>query len=594
MKAERKSFVGALDSIDALIQQKQYKDALQELEQIEKKAYGSWEQLGIFRRYASLGEQERAEKTLVRALKKNPENLELVAVYCNFLTRAGRTEAAAAAGRRLSGTKYGSVYSEALLRDAARRTSGDEFRAAFRQPDYYSVYLDAYAGTKDNAWLRNCAALCLASGAYEQAAAVQPDSVSDVQDSYFWALVMYDARHYGDSIRYAEAAQRLAAYLPEGARTPQLMARLAAVASDSYIALSEGGAAEEMRRQFIGEFFDSLARQSDGSAASEADSRLLPVIFTNSARWASEQGDDDECFRLLSFAVNRWQDFVPALALYADFAWRSSSMRAEDSLQRTLRDEGLATLEMEAYNNRVQVPVSDAVERIARSLERNPDALLYIVNLDLKYKQAAGMSEREKTADLWRVMEENAVAPGVYPPLILDYALSYLLASRHSEEAWRLYFKCMSNQYDIPIDADFWQNLVQRAPALTKKEVEYAAYFAAHAKRADDAVFLYESCVFEPSGGAVLSPKASDRAALNLAAVYSSLRRTGDALDLYGKIAGRTTNLKTKSLAMYRMARLYYDLRDIQNARRSVEYAVTLDPENAEARLLLNKIDWAK
>lgn len=48
MKSEKKSFNTRLDEIDALINQRLYKEAVQELLEIEKEAYGSWAQLGVF------------------------------------------------------------------------------------------------------------------------------------------------------------------------------------------------------------------------------------------------------------------------------------------------------------------------------------------------------------------------------------------------------------------------------------------------------------------------------------------------------------------------------------------------------------------
>ena len=101
LNKSQKSFMSALDEIDALISQQQYKEALKELGKIEKKAYGSWPQLGVFRRYAQLGENARAEKVLVRALKSNPKNEELNAVYAHFLLRAGKLDQALEAGKCL-------------------------------------------------------------------------------------------------------------------------------------------------------------------------------------------------------------------------------------------------------------------------------------------------------------------------------------------------------------------------------------------------------------------------------------------------------------------------------------------------------------
>lgn len=70
IRAERKSFTAALDQIDILINQRQYKDALKELSLIEKNASTPLARLGIYKRYRLLGEDAKAEKILTAALKK--------------------------------------------------------------------------------------------------------------------------------------------------------------------------------------------------------------------------------------------------------------------------------------------------------------------------------------------------------------------------------------------------------------------------------------------------------------------------------------------------------------------------------------------
>ena len=57
-------------------------------------------------------------------------------------------------------------------------------------------------------------------------------------------------------------------------------------------------------------------------------------------------------------------DFVPALVLYANFAFESNRERAENSIQLEIRSAGTTTLEMERFDRRMKIPVSDAVFRI--------------------------------------------------------------------------------------------------------------------------------------------------------------------------------------------------------------------------------------
>ena len=114
--------------------QNQMQSALKELKKAEKRAYDSWTWIGIYKRYITLGEKTAAEKVLKKALKKNSSNLELQAVYSNFLLREGRLAEAGKLAEKLRGSKYASIYSEYILRDslekyAASNENGFDFTA---------------------------------------------------------------------------------------------------------------------------------------------------------------------------------------------------------------------------------------------------------------------------------------------------------------------------------------------------------------------------------------------------------------------------------------------------------------------------------
>ena len=76
------------------------------------------------------------------------------------------------------------------------------------------------------------------------------------------------------------------------------------------------------------------------------------------------QGNSDSCADLLFYAVNKWPDYVPALVLYADYAYNSNLERKEDTEILALRNAGISSLEMEKYDKRRKIPLSDAVYRI--------------------------------------------------------------------------------------------------------------------------------------------------------------------------------------------------------------------------------------
>ncbi|MBQ5999029.1 MAG: hypothetical protein IJL70_06120 [Treponema sp.] len=586
--ASRMSFTSSLDQIDALINQNQYADAEKELGKLEKFAYGSWAEIGIFRRYCQIGCNQKAEKVLLNGLKKNPENLELNAVYTHFLMRNKKLDEALAAGRCLQGTKYGSLYSEAVLKDTLKKADSSALAKIFHSDDYFPVYYDAYKGTGDNAWLRNCALLRLYRGEYTSACAVHPDQVFGVDDAYFWALVMYDGSCFADSIQYSETALKMLDSGNAGRFKKTSKKSLVALTADSYISLSDAERAETVRSSYL----DSISDYRTGWILPEGyeNDTELPVIFVNSAKWSRDNLEEDRCVALLSLCVESWPDYVPALTAYADFALSSNKALPEDNVVRELRDAGLATLEMEKYDNRARIPVSDAIYKIDESLKREKNPLLYIVRLDIRYKIETKLSDKEKTADIWRILEENMVRPSVFDELLLSYAENYFLSSKDYENAWTLFYKYISKKYDISADSAFWENMIRSIHSFTLKENELAAYFASMALRSEDAVCLYENAVYENGLAGTegnVSALASDKACLNLAMIYNSLGKKAAALDLYSKTTGRCSDMYLKSMAMYRMALIYYADKDYRNARRCAEYSVSLNRRNSEAIYLL-------
>lgn len=592
-QAQENSIASALDQIDILINQNQYRDAERELSKIEKKSYSSWTEIGIFRRYVQIDLKDKAEKLIVRAIKKNPENGELNAVYTNFLLRNGRIEEALKVGKVLQGSKYGSIYSEAVFKDTLEKSKKEELYEIFRSGQYFPVYYDAYTGSKEPFWLRNCALLKLSSGAYEGASQIHPDVQDslDAVNAYFWALVMYDARRFSDSVLFSEEALRLLEGVSGRAKKLVSFSKVTAVLQDSYTWLNDAYEAERIRSEYLESITDykgNIILPED-----EESLALIPYILVNSSKWAKDTDDGYRAVNLLTLCVENWRDYVPALVSYADFAYNSSLMRKEDLPKMQLRDEGLASLEMEKYDSRAKIPLADALSRIDESLERYKEPLLFIVRLDLKYKTQNDLSDTEKIADVWRVLEENAVSPSVYPPLLFEYALSFLLEKKMYDDAWKLFYKYIGAKYSIAADEKFWLNLVKKAPVFTSGESEYAFYFAALSQKIDESVRLGEYSVFENGMNGenkYISTIVSDNSVVNLASIYYSLGRKTDAMDLYGKVNGRSSDKLLKSIVMYRMALIYLKNNDFKNAKLCAEYCVNLNPGNAEAKLLLAKL----
>ena len=587
LKAEQNSLTSQFDVIDALVMQNQMQSALKELGKAEKRAYDSWTWIGIYKRYMMLGESNRAEKVLKKALKKNAGNVELQAVYSAFLLRAGRLGEAGKVAEKLRGTKYASLYSEYILRDSAAKAaeSGKNGFTFYTQKEFYQIFLDAYKTSKNPLLLRNCAAFHLINGDYGLAASLYPGFFQDADDAYFWALVCYDAGQYYDSIDSIENSRRLMTGYNGTVSFKTSAVLQTALESDAYMAVSEMEAAENARRGIVMNLDELKVRKSDEA--------YLSNIILNSARWAENQGMDQQNADLLFYVVNRWPDNVPGLILYADFAYRSNLERQEDTEIAALRKAGIQTLEMERYDNRRKIPMSDALYRIDEALRRTNDPYLHIAKLDLRYKTDSSISEKDKNRDLWNMLENSMNEDGEYKGLLVQYALNFLLQTKQYDDAWTLFYSYVIDQSSYDSKRDFWEQFIEKARGYELSMMEFGAWFAAYNRMADEAVRLHEYCVYESAGlldEGYISQSVSTATCLNLGSIYISLGKKLKALDLYGKTAGRESSNAKRSDIFYRIACIYAGEGDIKNALRSAEYASSLYPDNARASMLKDKL----
>ena len=592
MRAEQNSLTSQFDVIDSLVMQNQMQSALKELKKAEKRAYDSWTYIGIYKRYVTLGDSVRAEKLLKKALKKNSGNEELLAVYSVFLMRGGRLGECLKVAEKLRGTKYASIYSECILRDSSEKAAASIAaggkNAAFTyysKKEFYQIYLDAFKASKNSVWLRNCAVFNLINGDYGLAYSLYPSAYVDADDAFFWAMVCYDAGQFYDAIDSIESSKSLMSGYQGVVSFKTSTIQLSALESDSYMAVSEMEAAEKARRNVVLNLDELKVRK--------ADETLLCNIILNSAIWAGNQGMDDQNADLLFYVVNHWPDCVPGLILYADFAYRSNLEREEDAELVALRKAGITTLEMERYDNRRRIPLSDAVYRIDEALRRTNDPYLNITKLDLRYKTDKTISEKDKNRDLWNMLENSLNEDGNLKGLMVQYALNFLLKTKQYDDAWKLFYDHVTDLSSFDSKRDFWEQFVEKARGYELSIVEFGAWFAAYTKRTDEALRLHEYCAYESAGlleEGFLSQTASTAICMNLGNIYVSLGKKGKALDLYGKAAGRESNNAKRSELFYRIACIYAGEGDIKNALRSAEYAASLYPENARASILKDRL----
>lgn len=590
MKAEQKSLTLYFEVIDSYIAEGDFKSAIKELKRTEKVAYDSWSYIGLYKRYSQIGEEKLCEKLLKRALKKNPHNQELTAIYSNFLIRHNRVNEAARKSEELRGTKYGSIYSEAVLRIEREKVNSQDNPEYYKDPKFYEIYFDAYKAAADSIWMRNCAVYHLNMGNYENAAALSPKQFSDGDDAYFWAMVLFDGGRYYDAAEAVVAARRFIDVYPNlksGKKEHPSKIQLIALESDSYMAVSEVEKANDARKEIT----ENL---QDFKIVTKEENDLLQTITTNSIIYANNTEDSNTAYDLLLYTVNQWPTFQDGLALYSDFAYKSNEQRYETKEEKTLREMGLASLEMEKYDSRRVIPLSEAASRLEKALNIEKNPYLSILQLDMKYKIDSSFTEKQKTADLWTMLEDNYTQEVKFHNLLVQYTLNYLLKTDQYTEAYELFYKYMVNTYDFDRSGDFWMQLQNVITKIDLKMAEFAAYFAARQGLYAETFRLYEYVVYE-SGGHLeekyVSPYVSTGACMNLADAYYSTNRLDEALELYSKTIGRESSNYLRSEMHCRLAEIYIKKGDRRNAMHSLEYAAAIYPGNARASLLKEKIN---
>lgn len=585
LKAEQKSLTGQFEVIDSLIMQNQMQSAIKELKKTEKQAYDAWSYIGIYKRYKILGEENLAEKVIEKALKKNSDNIELLAVYTNHLLRQNKLQNLSKTAVKLCGTKYASLYSELVLRQSMEKAIEEGANAFFHDEKFYQIYKDAFIGSKNSIWARNCAVFDLTHGFYERAASNLPVAFANADDAYFWALTLYDAGRYFDSLDVLTQSEKLLNDYQNKDLFRTSKIQQVALASDAYMAISNMEEAENVRRDVVLNV-DSLNVRSE-------DENLLSLILLNSAIWAGSQGLDDQNADLLFYIVNRWPKNIQALILYTDFAYRSNLQREESSEIKSLRDAGLLTLEMERYDNRRKIPLSDAMYRLDEAIKETNDPYLNIAKLDLKYKTDKSITLKDKERDLWKMMEDNHTEAEKYKTLLVQYAINFLLNQKENEQAWNLFYDYVIDNGKYDEKRDFWEQFIEQIYGYELPVVEIAAWFATENKLLTEALRLNEYCVYESAGKleeGFISQNVSTATCMNLADIYVSTGKKSKALELYGKAAGREYKNSVRSEIFYRIACIYSSDGDIKNALRSAEYACSLYPENARASLLKDKL----
>ncbi len=555
---KRDSFSSTMDSVDVFISVADNSSALKVLKNTLKHANNPLHFLSIYKRYYKLGSVDLAQKTLLKGLKKFPDNEELITVYTWFLYNQNEFENAYEQAKKLSGTKYVSILSELDLKNATKKNVSVDFTAV----EFAPVYSDAYISSKNQLWLQN-AAICLASaGMYKEALAQA--STLNVDNPIFWASVAYDARKYNAALNYLSKVK-------DESLSKQLLL------ADSYESLGSHEIAQENRFKLINNNYENVP----------------PEVYFNSVRYAISINDSKFEYDCLNQLVSMYPNYIPGLYFYKDYALKCLEYPKEDQLALALRKAGFKSLEMQNFDDIPKVSMQQVKDILEKNLyiEKNPEIEALLFSYEIDPAVAPDLLVQEKIARLWLMLEQFDSSKG-YPSELIDFVVPFLLKNGEIVAARSIFDKNL----EVRFGTDSYADLIKQ---MSVKELEMAAYFAASgiSKPVDYilSLHLYEFLVNDKTErffnlAETSCYKPSVNVLINLAELYAGSRQFQKAKDTYSIAIGSTKTLKDKAEVLFRLANLQYEYGDIQEAMITLDYCLSIMPSHSKGRILKNKL----
>ncbi len=604
LHSEGASLPTLLDHADEAMNSGDTKEALTYLKKAQKQAHSTYERLGVYKRYRKLGEDAKCEQVLKAANKKIKNSPEIQTVYSDFLLSKGKVKDALKMSRNLNGTRYGSLYAEAFMRNAlesdksadelftgkkkklrkGEKSAQNDRSEIFYDRRFIPVYQEAARNASRGIWGINAACLSMMYGDVDRASAIFHTNITSLRESLFWGTVYYDTGRYAQSLEV----------LTEGnsfkGGTSDLVLQKALLADDYYI-LGEETESEIARQEVL-----ALLEQNQVNVSRQVN-ELLPSLYVNSAQYSKKMGDRAGQYHALAQVVNRYPEYVQGLAAYADYALGCTEAPVDDKMTASIRAAGLRTRLMEAQEAVPFVSVQEVFERIKTAERNNSDPALIVLEEKLYSRTHQTDEAAVKASRVWPLLEKNEIQPGVYPQEIVRYVLGVLIHNGEMDSARTLFNSYLQKQYGSPENPDVVpSNMGDR---LLVWEAEFAAWFYVQDLRISEAAGLYKSVVdrwgtrnpvFNASG----QNEAVVDCCLNLANVYAGSGQPRLALDCLNRASERAVDAGIKAEALYRMGKQNYYLRDYQTASRTLQYALKLNPSHNKARLMLQKVNLAE
>ena len=577
--ATSSSFITRLDEIDSCILLSNTEDALLLLKELSKKAYSASQRLSVYKRYMTLGETKLAEKTLLKALKKLPSNEDILAVYVHFLLKNDGAEKALELSKKLIDTPYASLYAECELKCAQSRAEEESY---FFDLSLVPVYIAAWKGSGDGKWLINAATLCMKNESYEKALNMAPQNVNNSTEGLFWGTVFFDSEKYRRALDFLKEGE---SFTEKSVANNSVLQEINVLASDLYYILGDEEHSEEERQNFL--------KSMDG-VQTENIEKLLPLVYINSARFSHLTADVVNEYKMLDSLVKKYPFYVPGLASYGQFAVESASRPPEDKLLAELRASGLKTLSMEKNDELPLLQVKDALEKINYALQSQDSPVLEALNQQLNDILCRGEEKKVRIARVWKFLEKNQTGPELYPPEVMNFAVCQLIALGKSDDALKIFDSYLKARYggeskDFMAEEHYKEYLLWENEVLAWERCRNAVTIPFVSREIYNYIlenYEYKNSLLNTS----IENTAVINSMVNLAVIQSSTGHDDDALELLNKASSRTLDSLLKASILYRMAVIMKGTSDPYSARRTLQYALQLDPTLTKARILLKSL----
>lgn len=603
--SEGSSFTSKLDSVDACISQGSTDDAVKLLKKLEKKAYTSYEFLGITKRYLNLGEDKRAEKILSKALKRIPKNPEVSCVYANFLLRHDRLDEAFEISLPLAETEYSSIYSECILRktllavdqgfspeqepgqliDSAFNSSdkkkkkkqkdmtaltSEQIKEIFTDERFIPVYTGAFKGSKDSPWIYNAASVLMKNGRYKDAAGLYPHTISSYRDSLLWGIIFFDTGLYTESLDALTSSKKLAQAAITEKNAPQLTAEIDSLTCDCLYIEDEDEKSHQLRLELL-----ATNKQNAPSLA-----------FMNSAMYYKRHDSQAERYDQLMALEEQFPDYIPGIAGKAEFALDELRRPPEDELSLRLRSAGLKTLAMEERDRIPTISVATVTDFIDSRYSQTGNPDLMVLKERIRNQKNFIQGSATPVSAAWTFLE-SMEEDNAYPSQAILYGVEFLVQNNLSKEAEGLFDGYIKGKYDY----DVFENPAE----LELWEAEYSAWFACLDGDLDRGLSMYTHIMKNYGDRIASTTSQAGRAGainafINLAVLYESTDRLEEAVAMLSHASSRCTDPIKKAEILYRSGELSWKMGDSHSASRSLKYALKLDPSHNRSRLLLKKI----